>query len=61
MRKKTGAGPVRHRRLAAAGPGEVLESHSLVSGVALICEPRGDIGLRVEVGGLDFEVWVEPA
>ncbi|MFY4719770.1 hypothetical protein [Streptomyces sp. LaBMicrA B280] len=40
---------------------ELLETHSLVSGVAPIREPRGDVGLRVEVGGLDFEVWVDPA
>lgn len=40
---------------------ELLESHPLVAGAAPIREPRGEVGLRVEVGGLDFDVWVDPA
>ncbi|MFJ5129961.1 hypothetical protein ACIP80_33355 [Streptomyces sp. NPDC088555] len=39
---------------------ELLEAHSLVSRVTPIREARGDVGLRVEVGGLDFEMWVDP-
>ncbi len=38
----------------------LLDSHSLINGVAPTYEPRGDVGLRVEIGGLDFEVWIEP-
>ncbi|MGW1848278.1 hypothetical protein [Streptomyces sp. NPDC001966] len=40
---------------------ELLASNSLISHVAALQAPRGDIGLRLEVGGLDFEVWIEPA
>ncbi|MFI8201028.1 hypothetical protein ACIF6K_31650 [Streptomyces sp. NPDC085942] len=40
---------------------ELVESYSLVSGVVPIREPRGDVGLRMEIGGLDYEVWVDPA
>jgi hypothetical protein len=40
---------------------ELLASHPLVSRVGEIREYRGDVGLRVEIGGLDFDVWVEPA
>jgi hypothetical protein len=40
---------------------ELLASHPLVSHVGEITEYRGDVGLKVEIGGLDFDVWVEPA
>ncbi|WP_329595933.1 hypothetical protein OG195_45035 (plasmid) [Streptomyces sp. NBC_01362] len=40
---------------------ELLASNSLISHVAALQAPRGDIGLQLEIGGLDFEVWVEPA
>ncbi|MFI9019200.1 hypothetical protein ACIGZI_34770 [Streptomyces griseus] len=40
---------------------KLLESHSLVTGAAPIREARGDVGLRAEIGGLDFEVWVDLA
>ncbi|WP_060905062.1 hypothetical protein [Streptomyces scabiei] len=40
---------------------ELPAAHSLVSRVGEIREYRGDVGLRVEIGGLDFDVWVEPA
>ncbi|MCX4682560.1 hypothetical protein OG413_46100 [Streptomyces sp. NBC_01433] len=40
---------------------DLLASHSLVTSVAALQAPRGDIGVRLEIGGLDFEVWIEPA
>lgn len=40
---------------------DLLASHSLVSHVAAVQAPPGEIGIRLEIGGLDFEVWVEPA
>ncbi|MGW1469013.1 hypothetical protein ACWCPT_32295 [Streptomyces sp. NPDC002308] len=40
---------------------ELLASHPLVSRAGEIHEYRGDAGLGVEIGGLDFDVWVEPA
>lgn len=40
---------------------ELLASHPLVSRVGEITEYRGDVGLKMEIGGLDFDVWVEPA
>ncbi|MFG2221123.1 MULTISPECIES: hypothetical protein [unclassified Streptomyces] len=40
---------------------ELLASNSLISHVAAPQAPRGGIGLQLEIGGLDFEVWVEPA
>lgn len=40
---------------------ELLADHPLVTRVEEIREYRGDVGLKVEVGGLDFDVWVEPA
>ncbi|MES9558828.1 MULTISPECIES: hypothetical protein [unclassified Streptomyces] len=40
---------------------ELLAAHPLVSRVAEVTEFRGDVGLKVEIGGLDFDVWVEPA
>lgn len=40
---------------------ELLAAHPLVTGAGEIREPRGDAGLRVEIGGLDFDIWVEPA
>ncbi|MFE5715796.1 hypothetical protein ACFQ7J_33870 [Streptomyces sp. NPDC056501] len=39
----------------------LLASHPLVSRVGEIREYREEVGLRVEIGGLDFDVWVEPA
>ncbi|MGX1632723.1 hypothetical protein ACWGUL_01495 [Streptomyces albidoflavus] len=38
---------------------KLLESHPLVSSVAPAHDPA--VGLQVEIGGLDFEVWVDPA
>ncbi|MEU1908371.1 hypothetical protein [Streptomyces hygroscopicus] len=40
---------------------EQLASHPLVTSVGENNEPWGDVGLKVEIGGLDFDVWVEPA
>jgi hypothetical protein len=40
---------------------ELLASHPLVTCVGEIREYRGDAGLKVEIGGIDFDVWVEPA
>ncbi|MFC0602289.1 hypothetical protein [Streptomyces palmae] len=40
---------------------ELLEAHSLVSHVGPVRAAPGDFGLRVEIGGLDFEMWVDPA
>jgi hypothetical protein len=39
----------------------LLTSHHLVSHAAALREPRGDTGLQLEIGGLDFEAWIEPA
>ncbi|MFE4539673.1 hypothetical protein ACFRKB_32185 [Streptomyces scopuliridis] len=39
----------------------LLASHSLVSHVAALQAPAGEIGFQLEIGGLDFEVWVDPA
>ncbi|MGY9066916.1 hypothetical protein [Streptomyces sp. CAS3] len=39
----------------------LLASHPLVTGVGAITEYRGAVGVKVEIGGLDFDVWVEPA
>lgn len=40
---------------------ELLESHSVVSHAGPIRDYPGNVGARVEIGGLDFSVWVEPA
>ncbi|MFJ5788177.1 hypothetical protein [Streptomyces hydrogenans] len=39
----------------------LLASHPLVTEVGAITEYQGDVGLKVEIGGLDFDIWVEPA
>ncbi|MEV7681450.1 hypothetical protein AB0O64_23290 [Streptomyces sp. NPDC088341] len=40
---------------------ELLADHPLVTRVEEIREYGNDVGLKVEIGGLDFDVWVEPA
>lgn len=40
---------------------DLLDAHPLVTRVGEIREYRGDVGLKVEIGGIDFDVWVEPA
>jgi hypothetical protein len=40
---------------------ELLVTHPLVTRVGEIREYRGDVGLKVEIGGIDFDLWVEPA
>lgn len=35
---------------------KLLEAHSLVSHAVPVRAARGDIGLHVEIGGLDFEM-----
>ncbi|MFD9428098.1 MULTISPECIES: hypothetical protein [unclassified Streptomyces] len=40
---------------------ELLERHSVVSRVAPVGTLRGDTGLRAEIGGLDFDIWIEPS
>ncbi|MGV9883289.1 hypothetical protein [Streptomyces sp. NPDC003006] len=40
---------------------ELLAAHPLVTRVGEIREYRGDVGLKVEIGGLDLDLWVEPA
>ena len=39
----------------------LLSSHPLVTGAEAITEHLDDAGLRTEIGGLGFDVWVEPA
>jgi hypothetical protein len=40
---------------------ELLAAHPLVTHVEELREMRGDVGLGVEIGGLAFDIWVEPA
>lgn len=40
---------------------ELLAAHPLVAHAEVLRVARGDVGLRVEIGGLDFDIWVEPA
>ena len=40
---------------------ELLAAHPVVSEAGPLRVYRGDVGLRAEIGGLDFDVWIEPA
>ena len=40
---------------------ELLAGHPLVAGAGPIRTSLGECGLRAEVGGLDFDIWIEPA